>query len=269
MHEARVRSSRRPDRTHIPAKCPCRAGRSHRQACERLATRVPSLSFSCLTGRVSGPAPLVFADGRAAKKYNRFTMEIARQLQCKALRSREKSRRRNNNGKQWKKQCAEQWKQSDIRARADASPGHIGTHKNKSPAAERRRAHRSKTRISAIAHSSAGRTLKKRSRYSRRDTKEACNTRSYAIVLPRSGHRFADEDMRQKTTARAARVAGRRMGTCPQSRRCGARSLSQACSSGIASASRSCGVADASSTHWRSSGPPLMTSMASLPRSYS
>jgi hypothetical protein len=26
-----------------------------------------------------------------------------------------------NNEKQWKKQCAEQWKQSDIRVRADAS----------------------------------------------------------------------------------------------------------------------------------------------------
>jgi hypothetical protein len=25
------------------------------------------------------------------------------------------------------KQCAEQWKQSEIRARADASPGHIDT----------------------------------------------------------------------------------------------------------------------------------------------
>jgi len=33
-------------------------------------------------------------------------------------------------------------------------------HKNKSPAAERRRAHRSKTRISAIAHRLAERTLK-------------------------------------------------------------------------------------------------------------
>jgi hypothetical protein len=45
-------------------------------------------------------------------------MENARQLQCKSLRRREKSRRRNNNGKQWKKQCEEQWKQSEIRARA-------------------------------------------------------------------------------------------------------------------------------------------------------
>ena len=47
------------------------------------------------------------------------------------------------------------------------------------------------------------------------------------------------------------------------------RSLSQACSSGNASASKSCGVARASSTHSRSNGPPLMTSMASLPCSYS
>jgi hypothetical protein len=51
-------------------------------------------------------------------------MENARQLQCKALQRREKSRRRNNNGKQWKKQCAEQWK-SDIRAHADPSPKQI------------------------------------------------------------------------------------------------------------------------------------------------
>jgi hypothetical protein len=54
-------------------------------------------------------------------------MEIARQLQCKALRQQEKNRPRRNNEEQWKKQCAEQWKQSDIRARADASPDHIGT----------------------------------------------------------------------------------------------------------------------------------------------
>jgi hypothetical protein len=46
-------------------------------------------------------------------------MENARQLQCKALRRRQKSRRRNNNGKQWKKQGAEQWTQAEIRARAD------------------------------------------------------------------------------------------------------------------------------------------------------
>ncbi|HEY4918850.1 MAG TPA: hypothetical protein VII40_01970 [Xanthobacteraceae bacterium] len=46
-------------------------------------------------------------------------MEKAGQLQCNALRGLQKSRRRRNNGKQWKKQCAEQWKQSEIRARAD------------------------------------------------------------------------------------------------------------------------------------------------------
>jgi hypothetical protein len=46
-------------------------------------------------------------------------MENARQLQCKPLRELEKIRRRKNNGKQWKKQCAEQWKQSEIRASAD------------------------------------------------------------------------------------------------------------------------------------------------------
>jgi hypothetical protein len=37
-----------------------------------------------------------------SKKYNRFTMEHARQLQCKALRRLEKIRQRNNNGEQWK-----------------------------------------------------------------------------------------------------------------------------------------------------------------------
>src|SRR5205085_11240262 len=50
---------------------------------------------------------------------------MRRELQCKALRRLQKSRRRRNNGEQWKKQCAEQWKQSEIRARADPSPGHI------------------------------------------------------------------------------------------------------------------------------------------------
>jgi hypothetical protein len=40
-------------------------------------------------------------------------MENARQLQCKALRRLEKIRRRKNNGKQWKKQCAEQSEQSE------------------------------------------------------------------------------------------------------------------------------------------------------------
>jgi hypothetical protein len=54
-------------------------------------------------------------------------MENARQLQCKALRRLEKIRRRKNNGEQWKKQCAEQWKQSEdgsarttVRREADA-----------------------------------------------------------------------------------------------------------------------------------------------------
>jgi hypothetical protein len=42
------------------------------------------------------------------EKYNRSTMENARQLQCKALRRLQKIRRRKNNGKQWKKQRAEQ-----------------------------------------------------------------------------------------------------------------------------------------------------------------
>jgi hypothetical protein len=41
-------------------------------------------------------------------------MGNALQLQCKALRRLEKIRRRKNNGKQWKKQCAEQSKHSDL-----------------------------------------------------------------------------------------------------------------------------------------------------------
>jgi hypothetical protein len=59
-----------------------------------------------------------------------------------------------------KKQCAEQWKQVEIQAHADALPGRIDTPQKQSPAAERRRAHRSKTRVSAIAHPSAERTSK-------------------------------------------------------------------------------------------------------------
>jgi hypothetical protein len=37
------------------------------------------------------------------EKYNRSTMANAHQLQCKALRGREKSRRSRNNAEQWKK----------------------------------------------------------------------------------------------------------------------------------------------------------------------
>src|SRR2546423_512448 len=48
-------------------------------------------------------------------------MENATRLQCKALRGREKSRRRRNNAKQWKKQCAEQSKRSEIRASVPTS----------------------------------------------------------------------------------------------------------------------------------------------------
>jgi hypothetical protein len=44
-------------------------------------------------------------------------MENASRLQCKPLCKREKSRRRKNNGKTMEKQCEEQWKQSEIRAR--------------------------------------------------------------------------------------------------------------------------------------------------------
>jgi hypothetical protein len=47
------------------------------------------------------------------EKYNRFTMESARQLQWKPLRQLQKSRRRNNNGKTMEKQYAEQSEQSE------------------------------------------------------------------------------------------------------------------------------------------------------------
>jgi hypothetical protein len=62
---------------------------------------------------------------------------------------------------QWKnnkKQCAEQWKQSEIRAHADRILGHSDALQKQSPAAERRRARISVTRISTIAHPSAERT---------------------------------------------------------------------------------------------------------------
>src|SRR5262249_53770524 len=60
--------------------------------------------------------------------------------------------------------------------------------KNKSPAAERRRAHTSETRISAIAHLSAERTLKEKALpLSRRAIKDARNTHSYAVALPACG----------------------------------------------------------------------------------
>jgi hypothetical protein len=71
---------------------------------------------------------------------------------------------------------------SEIRARADASPGHIDTPQTQSPAAERRRAHTSKTRISAIAHSSAERTLK-----SAPVIPAGLSKKPYAIALPRTG----------------------------------------------------------------------------------
>jgi hypothetical protein len=51
-------------------------------------------------------------------------MGNARQLQCKALRRLQKIRRRKNNDEQWKKQCAGQWKQSEIRD-GGASTGHF------------------------------------------------------------------------------------------------------------------------------------------------
>src|SRR5690242_18950570 len=149
-------------------RSPARAGRSRKEVCEGLARRA-----------------FVFVSRRRknfSEKYNRSAMENAHQLQCKALRRLEKIRRRKNNGEQWKKQCAERWKRSGIRARADASPGHLDTAHKQSPAALRRRAHASETRISAIAHSSAGCTLK-RAPVIPECSHEACDTRSYATGL--------------------------------------------------------------------------------------
>jgi hypothetical protein len=79
-------------------------------------------------------APLP-ADGRAirwqlrareknfGKKYRRFTGRRARQIQERSL----KLRRKRPMEKTGRKQGAEQWKQAEIQARADASPGHIDT----------------------------------------------------------------------------------------------------------------------------------------------
>jgi hypothetical protein len=68
------------------------------------------------------------------KNNRRSAMENRRRLQCKVLRGREKSRRRKNNGKQWKKQWKamkeqweEQWKRSEIRASAYVRSGGIKT----------------------------------------------------------------------------------------------------------------------------------------------
>src|ERR1700722_17053359 len=63
--------------------------------------------------RPDEPAPAL----HLPTKYNRSAMENRRQLQCKALRRREKSRQRRNNGKQWKKQCAETMETVELRAR--------------------------------------------------------------------------------------------------------------------------------------------------------
>src|SRR4029077_14931988 len=76
------------------------------EACERLAARVPEplvfVSHHWGALQCSPAAPLVFSGGGPERKYNRFTMGKRRELQCKALRRREKSRRRKNNGEQWK-----------------------------------------------------------------------------------------------------------------------------------------------------------------------
>jgi hypothetical protein len=65
---------------------------------------------------------------------------MRRELQRKALRRREKSRRAKNNAEQWKKQCAEQWKQSEIRS-PEFAPGYImAGGKNETPEAARHRA---------------------------------------------------------------------------------------------------------------------------------
>ena len=119
---------------------------------ENTGTRA-SPSFTASRQSVHAPPENSF------EKYNRFTMENPRQLQCKALRELEKSRRRKNNGKQWKKQCAKQWNRCP---QNPASPGHVQTPQKQSPAAARRRAHISETRISAIAHWAARCTQNKK-----------------------------------------------------------------------------------------------------------
>jgi hypothetical protein len=57
------------------------------------------------------------------KKYRRFTGRRAREIQEKSL----KLRRKRPMEKTGRKTGAEQWKQAEIQARADASPGHIDT----------------------------------------------------------------------------------------------------------------------------------------------
>jgi len=149
------------------------------EACERLATRVPRAfrfgvsqndavprdrTVSRLVSRRQGAPrrPACFSGGGPQKKYRRFTGGMRWKLQCKALRRREKSRRRKNRGNQGKNRRGTM-EQADIRARADASPGSYRRRQIESPAAERRRAHKSKTRISAVAHPSAERTSKLKS----------------------------------------------------------------------------------------------------------
>lgn len=101
-----------------------------------------------------------YSGRRRPQNTNDLQWKMRRQLQCKALQGRQKSRRRRNNGKQWKKQCAEQSKQSeygstcttvrreaaDILARAPR--GH-----EKSPPISRggRHSQKPETRIPAIA----------------------------------------------------------------------------------------------------------------------
>jgi hypothetical protein len=83
-------------------RCP-RLGRSlqlHSLVHQALQHRVVDLAGGRRgASRQSAPRP---AARRHFQKYNRFTMENRRQLQCNALRGREKSRRRRNNGYQWK-----------------------------------------------------------------------------------------------------------------------------------------------------------------------
>src|ERR1051325_1914922 len=90
---------------------------------ENTGTRA-SPSFTASRQSVHAPPENSF------EKYNRFTMKNPHQLQCKSLRELEKSRRRKNNGKQWKKQCAKQWNRCP---QAPAPPGLVDTHKSNRP----------------------------------------------------------------------------------------------------------------------------------------
>jgi len=106
-------------------------------------------------------------DGAGSKKYRRSAIENSRQLQCKPLREREKSRLPRNNGKQWKNNAknngnrrkseaiAYVWLQGRVEGvRAHdvlLRMGGVSAPKRKAPGSTRLRARERQTRISASA----------------------------------------------------------------------------------------------------------------------